>query len=122
MSTKRQKPPAARCATLKADSGCAMPLVPRVKSHPPLKRSSFKNINPAVKRMTVVRRFHIKKSVGSTLASAGYIVAGLIIFKTCLSNFSKVWPPAGPPEARAEQLQSGLDSPGKTAYAFLLAY
>jgi len=22
-----------------------------------------------------------------------------IFFKTCLSNFSKVWPPAGPPEA-----------------------
>jgi len=22
-----------------------------------------------------------------------------IVFKTCLSNFSKVWPPAGPPEA-----------------------
>ncbi|BCS98445.1 hypothetical protein DSLASN_40770 [Desulfoluna limicola] len=35
-------PPAARCATLKAGSGCALPLVPRVKSHPPLKRNSFK--------------------------------------------------------------------------------
>ena len=29
-------PPAARCATLKAGCGCALPLVPRAKSHPPL--------------------------------------------------------------------------------------
>ena len=31
---KRAEPPAARCATLKAGCGCALPLVPRVKSHP----------------------------------------------------------------------------------------
>ena len=29
--------------------------------------------------MTVVRRFHIKKSVSSTLACVGYMVAGLIL-------------------------------------------
>ncbi|WP_236890513.1 hypothetical protein [Desulfoluna limicola] len=59
-----KKPPAARCATLKAGFGCALPLVPRDKSHPRLIRALPGNI-----------------------------------FNTCLSNFSKVWPPAGPPEA-----------------------
>jgi len=29
--------------TLKAGCECALPLVPRVKSHPPLRRNSFKN-------------------------------------------------------------------------------
>jgi len=35
-SAPKKQPPAARCATLKAGGGCALPLVPRVKSHPPL--------------------------------------------------------------------------------------
>ena len=38
------RPPAARCATLKADCGCALPLVPRVKSHPLLIRIEPRNI------------------------------------------------------------------------------
>ena len=40
-SSQEKRPPAARCATLKAGCGCALPLVPRGKSHPPLKWNSF---------------------------------------------------------------------------------
>ena len=38
----RMPSPAARCATLKAGYGCALPLVPRVKSHPYLSRRKLK--------------------------------------------------------------------------------
>ena len=50
-SAAKKLPPAARWATLKAGYECVLPLVPRVKSHPPLKPSFTQTVfyDPFVK-------------------------------------------------------------------------
>jgi len=48
-----------------------------------------------------------------------------LLFKTCLSNFSKVWPPAGPPEATLSCFyfcRTKIKSPPAWPALWMLAY
>ena len=58
----KKQPPTARCATLKSGCGCVLPLVPRAKSHRPLKWNSFNGACLKICLLNVTIQHRVKHS------------------------------------------------------------